>query len=146
VEWWIMHLFSFESPSLELNFCYLSINLCCGSFQGRAQTSLHPSFERILHFIQSAFFHCCCFSSWSILLVRKPCRCSTSLIHRGVSPTFAPLSKPESLGFTPDRITWGSLGGDQSPLLPLEAGLNSNSGSYQSDKWCSLHIADSCTS
>jgi hypothetical protein len=61
----------------------------------------------------------CCFSSWSILLVRKPGRCSTSLISRGVSHTFTLLPKPERLGFTPDypRLR-GGLGGAQSPLLP----------------------------
>jgi hypothetical protein len=50
--------------------------------------------------------------------VRKPSRCSTSLIPRGVSHTFAPFPKPERPSFTPDRVTRGSLGGDQAPLLP----------------------------
>jgi hypothetical protein len=65
----------------------------------------------------------CYFSSWSILLVKTPGRCLTSLIPRGVLYAFAPLPKPERLCFTPDRVTWGSLGGDQSPLLPPKGRL-----------------------
>jgi hypothetical protein len=50
--------------------------------------------------------------------------------------TSTPLPKPERHGFTPKKgTTWVSLGGDQSPLLPPEAGLNLNLGSYQSDEW-----------
>jgi hypothetical protein len=60
----------------------------------------------------------CWFSSCSILLVRKPGRCSTSLIPGGDLQTFSQLPNPERPGFTPDRVTWGSLGGDQFPLLP----------------------------
>jgi hypothetical protein len=39
VEWWMIHLFSCESPSLKLNFCYLSFNLSYSYFPGKAQ---HP--------------------------------------------------------------------------------------------------------
>jgi hypothetical protein len=35
VEWWMMQLFSCESPSLDLNFCYLSLNLTCSYFLGK---------------------------------------------------------------------------------------------------------------
>jgi hypothetical protein len=38
------------------------------------------------------------------------------------------------------------VGGDQSPLLPPEAGLNLNPGSYQSDRQCSPSLAGSCAS
>jgi hypothetical protein len=37
VKWWMMHLFFCESPSLEMNFCYPSLNLGCGYFLGKAQ-------------------------------------------------------------------------------------------------------------
>jgi hypothetical protein len=70
----------------------------------------------ILHRVIS--FHLGCSPSWFILLVRKPGRCSTSLIPRGVSHTFTLLPKPERHHFTPYGITWESLGGDQAPLLP----------------------------
>jgi hypothetical protein len=40
VEWWMMHLFSCESSSLELNFCYSSLNLNCGYFLEKAQYPL----------------------------------------------------------------------------------------------------------
>jgi hypothetical protein len=122
VEWWIMHLFSFESASSELNFCYLSLNFGCGYFPGKAQSS--PQYWRVFCILPKVLsFYLCCSPSWSILLVRKPCRCPTSLIPRDVSHTFAPLPKPERLSFTPDRVTQGSLGDDQAPLLPLKAGL-----------------------
>jgi hypothetical protein len=35
------HLFSCESSSLELNFCYPSLNLSCGYFLGKAQTPIN---------------------------------------------------------------------------------------------------------
>jgi hypothetical protein len=38
----------------------------------------------------------------------------------GVLHTFALLPKPNRSSFTPGRVIWGSLGGDQSPLLPLK--------------------------
>jgi hypothetical protein len=119
VEWRIIHLFSCESPSLELNFCYLFINLGCGFFPGKAQLT-PPILEVSCILPKVLSFYLCCFSSWSILLMRKPSRCSTSLIPRGVSHTFAPFPKPERPSFTPDRVTRGSLGGDQAPLLPLK--------------------------
>jgi hypothetical protein len=43
-------------------------------------------------------------------------------------------------------VTGESLGGDQSPLRPPEAGLNSNPGSYQSNEWCSPSLVGSCAS
>jgi hypothetical protein len=120
VEWWMMHLFSCEYTSLELNFCYPSLNLGCGYFLGKAQhprTPPHPVLEVSCILSKVLSFYLCCSPSWSVLLVRKPIRCSTSLIPKGVLHTFAPLPKPERPGFTPDRVTWGSLGGDQIPLL-----------------------------
>jgi hypothetical protein len=115
-----MHLFSCEYTSLELNFCYPSLNLGCGYFLGKAQhprTPPHPVLEVSCILSKVLSFYLCCSPSWSVLLVRKPIRCSTSLIPKGVLHTFAPLPKPERPGFTPDRVTWGSLGGDQIPLL-----------------------------
>jgi hypothetical protein len=55
-QWWMMPLFSCESPSLELNFCYPSLKLGCGYFPGKAQTPPPPSTGDFLHFTQSAFF------------------------------------------------------------------------------------------
>jgi hypothetical protein len=50
--------------------------------------------------------------------------------------TSIPLPEPERYGFTHKKgVTQVSLGVDQTPLLPPEAGLNSNPGSYQSDEW-----------
>jgi hypothetical protein len=69
-----------------------------------------------------SFYLCFC-PSWSIFLVKKPSRCSTSLISGGVSHTFAPLPKPERPSFTPDRVIRGSLGGGQFPFCLLKAGL-----------------------
>jgi hypothetical protein len=57
MEWWMMHLFSCESPSLELNFCYSSLNLSCGYFLGKAHPLFPvPSSGGSLHFTQSDFF------------------------------------------------------------------------------------------
>jgi hypothetical protein len=50
-----------------------------------------------------------------------------------------PLPEPERHGFTHKKgITRLSLGVDQTSLLPPEAGLNANLGSYQSDERGSL--------
>jgi hypothetical protein len=57
-----------------------------------------------------------------------------------------PLPKPERPSFFSVRVTWGSLGGDHSPLLPPKAGLNSNLGSYQSDEQCSPPLTGCCAS
>jgi hypothetical protein len=46
----------------------------------------------------------------------------------------------------PNMVFRGSLGCDQSPLLPPEAGLNLNPGSYLSDEQRSPPFAGSCTS
>jgi hypothetical protein len=115
-----MHLFSCEFPSLELNFCFTSLNLSCGYFLGKAQ--LPPVLEVFCILPKVLSFHLCCSPSWSILLVRKPSRYSTSLIPRGVSHTFAQLPKPERHGFTPDRVTRVSAG-RWSALCLLQAGL-----------------------
>jgi hypothetical protein len=101
----MVDLFSCESPSLEMNFCYPSLNLSCGYFPEKAQTPLIPG---------------------------------------GVSHTFTLLPEPERHGFTPNRVIRGSLGGDQSPLLPPKAGLNLNLGSYQSDGRCIPPLTGSC--
>jgi hypothetical protein len=55
-------------------------------------------------------FYLCCSPFWFILLVRKPSRCSTSLIPKGVSHTLTQLPKSERHGFTPDRVTMLSAG------------------------------------
>jgi hypothetical protein len=104
---------------LELNFCYPSLNLGCGYFLGKAQQPPPPQVLKVSCILPKVLsFYLCCYPSWSTLLVRKRSRCSTSLIPGGVSHTFTLLPKPERPGFTPDRISWGSLGGDQAPLLP----------------------------
>jgi hypothetical protein len=59
---------------------------------------------------------------------------STSLIPGGVSHTFAPLLSLRDPVSPQIGSLGGSLGGDQSLLLPPEAGLNLNLGSYQSDE------------
>jgi hypothetical protein len=46
VEWWMIHLFSCESHSLELNFCYPSLNLGCVFSWEKAQ----PPYWRFLAF------------------------------------------------------------------------------------------------
>jgi hypothetical protein len=50
-EWWMMHLFSCESPSLELTFCYPSLNLGVTISSGKDQP---PSTGGFLDFTQSA--------------------------------------------------------------------------------------------
>jgi hypothetical protein len=62
----------------------------------------------------------CCSPLWSILLVRKPDRRSTSLIPWGVSHTFVLLPKPERHSFIPDRVTRVSAGRWSASLLPLK--------------------------
>jgi hypothetical protein len=50
--------------------------------------------------------------------------------------TSTPLPERERHGFTPIKaVTRVSLGVDQTPLLPSEAGLNLNLGSYWSEEW-----------
>jgi hypothetical protein len=50
--------------------------------------------------------------------------------------TSTPFPEPERHCFTPKKaVTRVSLEVGQSPLLPPEAGLNSNPGSHQSDEW-----------
>jgi hypothetical protein len=54
LECWMMHLFSCESPSLELNFCYPSLNLSCGYFLGKAQPP--NSWICLIHFHTAQYF------------------------------------------------------------------------------------------
>jgi hypothetical protein len=49
----------FESPSLELNFCYLSLSYGCGYFPGRAEYLCPPSTGGFLHFTERDFFFTC---------------------------------------------------------------------------------------
>jgi hypothetical protein len=63
-------------------------------------------------------FYLCCSPSWSILLVRKLGRCSTSLIPRGVSHSFTPLRNPRDTVSPQIGLLGCLLGSDQSPLLP----------------------------
>jgi hypothetical protein len=102
----MMHLFSCDSPSLELNFCYPSLNLSCGYFLGKAPSPANSQ------------------------------RCLTYF------PPYLNLS----YWFHPKYVIRGSLGGDQSPLLPPEAGLNLNPGSYQTDGQYSPPFTGSCDS
>jgi hypothetical protein len=37
MEWLMMHLFSWESPSMDLNFLLSTSNFGCGCFPGKAQ-------------------------------------------------------------------------------------------------------------
>jgi hypothetical protein len=103
------HLFSCESPSLELSFCHSSLNLGCGYLPGKAQT-LPLQLSQVSHTLSHS----------TVLLPR-----SLNLRDR-VSPQKAVTSS-----------LWET---DQSPLLPLEAGLNSNLGSYQSESSASLPL------
>jgi hypothetical protein len=133
VEWWMMHLFFCESTSLELNFCYSSLDLSCGYFQGWAQTTPDPPCTGgFLHFTQSAFFLFVLFLILVYLAGEKTQKVFNLPTSRGVSHTFALLPKPKRPGFTPDIAIQGSLGGDRSPLLPPKS-----PGSYQSEEQCS---------
>jgi hypothetical protein len=69
---------------------------------------------------------------------------STSLIPGGVSHTFTPFPKLERPSFTPDRVTWGSLGGDQypAPSASQRQAYYLNLSSYQSDGWSSKLVPD----
>jgi hypothetical protein len=77
VEWWMMHLFSCKSPSLEVIFVTHPLTLVVAISPGKVQP---PQYWRFL-----AFYSKCFLSTWSIWLVRKPGRCSTFLIPGGVS-------------------------------------------------------------
>jgi hypothetical protein len=65
--WWMMHLFSCQSPSLELNFCCPSLNFICGYFP---RNSTPPVLE-VSCILPKVLFYLCYSPSWSILLVRK---------------------------------------------------------------------------
>jgi hypothetical protein len=88
----MMHLFSCESPSLELNFWHLSLNLSCGLFPEKSSTPppTPPPAVLVVSCIlpKVLSFYLCCSPCWSVLLVRKPGRCLTSLNAGGVSHTF----------------------------------------------------------
>jgi hypothetical protein len=71
---------------------------------------------------------------------------NSPLTHRGVLHIFALLPEPERHGFTPKGGYLWCLGGDQSPLLPPETGLNLNPVSYHSDKRCFPPLIGSCAS
>jgi hypothetical protein len=95
------------------------LNLVCCYFPGKAQH--HPPLSSTGGFcilLKVLSFYLCCSPSWSILLVRKPNRCSTSLIPGGVSHTFTcSLNLRDTV--SPQIVLLGCLlGGDQSPLLP----------------------------
>jgi hypothetical protein len=68
-------------------------------------------------------FYLCCSPYWSILLVRKPGRRSTSLIPGGVPHTFALLPKLERPGSPQIGLQGGSLGGYHASFCLLKAGL-----------------------
>jgi hypothetical protein len=105
-------------PLWNLIFVTHPLTLVVAISQGKAHHP-HPVLEVFFCILpKDLSFYFCCSPSWSILLVRKPGRCLTSLTPGGVSHTFAPLPKPERHTFTLDRVTRGSLGGDHSPLLP----------------------------
>jgi hypothetical protein len=114
----MMHLFSCESPSLEMNFCYPYLNLSCGCFPGRAKAPSHQQLEVlcILPKVRSSYM--CCSPTWSVLLVRKPDRCWTSLFSGGVSPTFVLFPKHERHSFTSDRVTSVTAGRWSASLPP----------------------------
>jgi hypothetical protein len=97
-----------------------------------------PSTGGFLHFTKVlSFYLCCCSPSQSIWLVRKPSRCSTSLILGGVSYTFTQLRTSERQ-FHPDRVIRVSSGRwSGSHSASLSQACYSNPGSYQADGWSS---------
>jgi hypothetical protein len=82
-----------------------------------------------LHFTQSASFLLVLFSSWSTLLVRKPSKCSTSLIPE-VSHTLSPHSLNLRDTVSPQTgLLRYLLGGDQDTLLSLKGRFIIRTGS-----------------
>jgi hypothetical protein len=86
-----------------------------------------------LYFTQSACFLFVLFPILVYLAGERTGRCFTSLIPRGVSHTFTLLPKPERHIFTPGKVTQGSLGGDQAPLLLPKGRPIIRTRIYQSD-------------
>jgi hypothetical protein len=112
-----MHLFSSESPTLKLNFITHHLTSVVVNFREELKPCHPPVLEVSCILPKVLSFYLCCSPSWSILLVRKHGRFSTSLIPRGVSYTFA-CSLNLRHKVSPQKGLRGCLlGGDQVPHL-----------------------------
>jgi hypothetical protein len=95
-EWYIFSLVSVPLQNWIFVTCPLILVVAI------SQENLTDQYWRFFEFYTKCFcFSLCCSPLLSILLVRKPSRCSTFLIPEKL----ALLPKPERHSFTPDRVT-----------------------------------------